>query len=220
MSFLLYSYWRSSCSYRVRIALNLKEIPYQTRAVHLVKDGGEQYKPDYLELNPMGRVPTLVHEGRALTESMAIMEYLEALEAYPAFRLFPFDQYTNGLVREFCETINTGIQPIQNLSVLKELVARFQIDDDAKKAWAHDWIARGFQVLERRVADHARSFCFGDMPTAADCFLIPQIYNANRFGVDMQAFPTLARVDEHALTHPAFALAHPDQQPDAPRQNA
>ena len=210
---ILYSYWRSSCSYRVRIALHLKGLDFEYRAVHLVKDGGEQKKADYLSLNPMGEVPCLVHKGHNLSQSMAIIEYLEL---FPNPSLLPTDPVDACRVRQICEHINTGIQPIQNLKVLQEIDRRFNVGGEGKAAWAGDWIARGFESLEKRVAQTAGTYCFGDTITAADLFLIPQVYNANRFSLDMDRYPTLKRINETCLEHDAFIKAEPSCQPDAP----
>lgn len=211
---ILYSYWRSSCSYRVRIALALKGMDYDYRAVHLVKEGGEQKLPDYVAMNPMAQVPTLIHGDVTLTQSMAILQYLEAVGPEP--RLLPSDPAQQALVLSLCEDINSGMQPIQNLSVLQYLDATYQIGGAGKVAWCQHWIAKGFAAFEQRLAKTAGVYAVGDTPTLVDCLLIPQIYNGVRFEVDMDQFPTLARVNETCLGLPAFKQAHPDHQPDTP----
>jgi len=211
---ILFSYYRSSCAYRVRIALHWKFIPFEYKAVHLVKNGGEQLKDAYLAFNPMGQVPCLVHEKKVLTQSMAIIGYLD--EVFPEPMLFPQKPYEKALVMQLCETINSGIQPIQNLSVLKALEEKFDVDPQGKASWAHDWIARGFSAFERMLEQTAGDFCFGNRVTAADAFLIPQAYNALRFGIKLENYPRISRIHEACCQLPAFQKAHPDVQLDAP----
>ncbi len=210
---ILYNYWRSSCSYRVRIGLELKKMIYEYRPVHLVRDGGEQHKDDYLSLSPSGYVPCLVDGERTISESLAILAYLDAKKAEPP--LFPKDPYAHAQVLAMCETINAGIQPLQNLSLLKELSVRFNATEEAKAQWIAHWISKGFLALESRVAQFGGRFCFGDQATAADAFLIPQVYNAIRWQVDMTQFPHLQRIDDHCRQLPAFQAAEPANQPDA-----
>ncbi len=208
---ILYSYWRSSCSYRVRIGLYLKDLVFEYRPVHLVRGG--QHQAAYRALNPMAQVPCLVHGDRSLGESMAILDYLDGLREEPP--LFPKDPWTGARVRQLCEMINAGIQPIQNLSVLKELKKRFGAGPEAVTAWVVDWINRGFQALERKIAETAGTFAVGDRVTAVELFLVPQVYNANRYGVEMTRFPFLQRIDEACRNLPAFQKADPSCQPDA-----
>ena len=212
---ILYSYWRSSCSYRVRIALNVKNLEYTYQEVHLLRDGGEQRKDNYKMLNPMGVVPCILSEGRNIAESMAIVEYLDAV--YPEHKLFPENPYAAARVRQMCEIINAGTQPIQNLGVLQELKHRFGADQELVNEWCRHWISRGLEAFSKVADQVAGTFCFGDSVTAADIFLIPQVYNARRFNVDMEgAFPALARIDETCRALPAFQKADPAVQPDAP----
>ena len=211
---VLFSYYRSSSSYRVRIALHFKELDFEYRAVHLVKDGGEQKKDDYLALNPMGEVPCLVHNGQAIAQSVAIIEYLEALKPEP--RLYPGAAPGIARIRQVCEMVNSGIQPVQNLKVLKELDKRFHTGPEGKADWARLWIKRGFEALERKVRETAGQFCMGDEVTAADAFLVPQIFNAKRYQVDMDLFPTLNRINTNCLALAAFQKAEPSRQPDTP----
>ncbi len=210
---VLYSYWRSSCSYRVRVALNFKGLDYEYRDVHLVRDGGEQHQEAYRKLNPMGQVPSLITPDGALTQSMAILEYLELVKPEPS--LFPGNPYQACRIRAVCETINAGIQPLQNLNVLQDLKTRYGVDQDGVAEWVAHWIAKGLDAVEKEVAPHAGRFCFGDQVTAADMFLAPQVYNAVRFKVDMAQFPTLSRINEACLKEPVFQDAEPSRQPDA-----
>ncbi len=210
---VLYSYWRSSCSYRVRVALNFKGLDYEYRDVHLVRDGGEQHQEAYRKLNPMGQVPCLITPDGALNQSMAIMEYLELVKPEPS--LFPGNPYQACRIRAVCESINAGIQPLQNLNVLQDLKTRYGVDQDGVAEWVAHWIAKGLDAVEKEVAPHAGRFCFGDQVTAADMFLAPQVYNAVRFKVDMAQFPTLSRINEACLKQSVFIDAEPSRQPDA-----
>lgn len=218
---ILYGYWRSSASWRVRIALAWKGLAYSQRPVHLVRDGGEHRQDAYRALNPMAEVPLLVIPGGSpdavelrLTQSVAICEYLE--ERFPSPPLLPSDPADRARVRALVEVVNSGIHPVQNLKVLQRVVADFGASQEAKVAWARGWIARGFEGLEGHLAETAGRHAFGDAVTLADCFIVPQVYNAHRFGVDMGAFPTIARIAAAASALPAFSAAHPDHQPDAP----
>lgn len=209
----LYSYWRSSASYRVRIALNLKGLPYEIVPIHLVRDGGEQFSDAYRTLNPQARVPLLVDGDFRINQSQAILEYLEALHPQPA--LVPADVRAQARVRAFCLTITADIQPLQNTSVLRYLSEQIGVTEEAKNAWLRHWITRGLVALEQELRDAADApFVFGDAPTWADCVLVPQIYAAERFGCDAANYPRLARVAAHCATLPAFQRAHPDAQPD------
>ncbi|MBI3283424.1 MAG: maleylacetoacetate isomerase [Burkholderiales bacterium] len=215
----LYGYFRSSASYRVRIALNLKGLAYEQAAVHLLKNGGEQLGAAYRTLNPEALVPALVdrHEGEdvALTQSLAIIEYLD--EAYPAPALLPADAVQRAQVRALALFIACEIHPLNNLRVLKYLSGTLGISEEQKNAWYRHWCETGLQVLEQRLAADAQTgtYCFGDTPGLADCFLIPQIANAQRFHCDLSAMPTLMRINQACLAHPAFIQAMPGNQPDA-----
>jgi maleylacetoacetate isomerase len=217
----LYSYWRSSCSYRVRIVLALKGVPYEYKAVHLVRDGGEQLKDAYTALNPMREVPTLVVDGHVLTQSTAIVEYLE--ETHPQPALLPADAHGRAIVRAVCNIIATDIQPVGNLRVLKHVMSLLPGDDkaakeEARSAWAKHYITAGFAGLEALLAAHAGKYCVGDAVTLADAFLVPQVYNAHRFGVDMTRYPTITRVAAALAELPAFKAAQPSAQPDAEKE--
>lgn len=216
---LLYSYWRSSCSYRVRIALAYKGINYTYSPIHLLKDGGQQLTPEYSKLNPMREVPTLLIDGHTLTQSTAILEYLEETRGkdknFPA--LLPTEPHLRAKVREICNIIAGDIQPVQNLRVLK-LVASFFTDPQEKEKQRNDWaigcITRGFNALETILQSSSGTYSVGDNVTLADVYLVPQMYNAERFKVDLTPYPTLHRVYQNLLPLPAFQAAHPSQQPD------
>lgn len=212
----LYSYFRSSSSYRVRIALNLKQLDYSIQPVHLIKEGGEQFKKSFTQLNAASKIPVLQHDENTISQSLAIIEYLE--ECFPQFPLFPKKPIERALTRQLCEIVNSDIQPLQNLSVLKKLVKDYGFSDDQKLDWIQHWISLGFHSFENLVKETAGDYCIGDQITAADCFLIPQIYNANRFQVDMSAFPTITKINDNACAHDAFITARPDQQPDFPKE--
>lgn len=209
----LYSYWRSSSSYRVRIALNLKGIDYQIQPVHLVKDGGQQHSADYRAINPAGLVPALVlDDGRTLTQSLAILEWLET--AHPTPPLLPTDPVQAAQVRAAAMTIAMEVQPITNVGTLNHLRDRFGADKDVLGSWMSDWMQKGFHTLQSLLPPTG-PYCFGDTPTLADVCLIPQLYNAHRWGVDLTPFPRLTDIEAHALATPAFHNAAPAQQPDA-----
>ena len=211
----LYSYFRSSAAYRVRIALNLKGLPYEYAPVHLLRDGGQQLAPAYRALNPDGVVPALVDGDTVLNQSLAIVEYLE--ETHPEPPLLPRDPIARAHVRALALQVACEIHPLDNLRVLKYLKHELHITDEAKDAWYKHWIDNGFSVLETQLAADARTgkFVFGDTPTMADLCLIPQIFNAQRFGIDLQPYPTLVRIDTAAQRLDAFAEAAPGRQPDA-----
>jgi maleylacetoacetate isomerase len=213
VSVILYSYFRSSAAYRVRIALNLKKIDYEIRPVHLLKNGGEQIQPDYLKLNPQGRVPVLLVDHTVLTQSAAIIEYLE--EAYPKPPLLPVETLARAYVRSLVQTIACDIHPLNNLSVLNYL--RNSLKDGFENAWRCHWIHQGFTALEQCLQQqHNESrFCYGDLPGMADAFLIPQVYNAIRFGCEMHNYPLISAIYENCNQDPAFINAAPENQPDA-----
>ncbi len=210
----LHAYWRSSASYRVRIALNLKGLAYEVVPVHLLKNGGEQHQPAYRALNPEGRVPLLVDGDFKLGQSLAIFGYLESRQPEPA--LLPADPKLRARVWQFCEAINADIQPLQNLGPLGYLTHTLGVSEDQKLAWIRHWIDRGLSALEQETADlPERTFVFGDAPSYADCCLLPQLYAARRFGADTSQYPRLLAIGERLEKLPAFLAAHPDQQPDA-----
>ncbi len=211
----LYTYFRSSAAYRVRIALNLKGLAYDAVPVHLVKGGGEHLQDAYRAVNPSALVPSLEDEGATITQSMAILEYLE--ETHPATPLLPSAPLERARVRELAQMIACDIHPVNNLRILRYLVRTLGVSDDAKNEWYRYWIKEGFAALEAHLArDPAPGrFCHGDTPTMADCFLVPQVYNAQRFDIDMTAYPRIAAINDACAALPAFAAAHPAQQPDS-----
>ena len=209
----LYSYWRSSSAYRVRIALNLKGVAHEVLPVHLVRDGGEQHSPEYRALNPQGLVPLLVDDDLQLSQSLAIFDYLE--QRHPTPRLLPTEAGARAKVWSACQVIACEIQPLQNLRVLQHLTGPMGLDETAKTDWARHWITQGLQAFERGIASTAKSCCFGDQPSYADCCLVPQMYNAERFNCDLAAMPTLVRITKSLRERDAFANAHPDSQVDA-----
>jgi maleylpyruvate isomerase len=211
----LYSYFRSSAAYRVRIALNLKGLDYDYAPVHLVRAGGEQLKPDYRVLNPDGIVPTLVDGDDVLTQSLAIIEYLD--ETHPEPPLLPRNPVDRAFVRSVALQIACEIHPVDNLRVLKYLKHELQVADDAKDAWYRHWIDSGFSSLEKRLAGDQRvgALTYGDTPTLADLCIVPQVFNARRFDIDLSPYPTIVRIADHASRLDAFARAAPASQPDA-----
>ncbi|HMC45613.1 MAG TPA: maleylacetoacetate isomerase [Caballeronia sp.] len=211
----LYSYFRSSAAYRVRIALNLKGLAYEYAPIHLLRDGGQQLKPDYRKLNPDGIVPTFIDGDNVLTQSLAIIEYLE--ETRPEPSLLPGTPLDRAFIRSVALQIACEIHPVDNLRVLKYLKHTLKVGDEAKDAWYRHWLESGFESLEKRLANDARvgKLCFGDTPTLADLCLVPQVYNARRFNLDMSRYPTIERIADHAAQIDAFARAAPGQQPDA-----
>jgi len=210
---LLHGYFRSSTSFRVRIALNLKGVSYDQRFRHLRK--GEQRAPDYLEMNPQGLVPTLDIDGQRLTQSLAIIEYLEETRPTPA--LLPKDAAGRARVRSLAHAVALEIHPINNLRVLEELKSRFGADDAGAAGWFRHWVGLTFGALEKRLASEPQTgrFCHGDTPTLADICLVPQVVNNTRFEVDMAPYPTISRIHKACLDVPAFADAMPGKQPDA-----
>ncbi|WP_408952582.1 maleylacetoacetate isomerase [Lysobacter sp. Hz 25] len=212
----LYSYWRSSASYRVRIGLNLKGLDYETVPVHLVRDGGEQHAAAYRELNPQGLVPVLQHGQRTLTQSIAILEYLD--ETWPRPNLLPTTARERHRVRAIAQTIACEIHPLNNLRVLKYLDGTWNVPQPERDGWVKHWISEGFTALETMLAEDPATgvYCVGDLPGLADCCLVPQLYNARRFGVPLEAYPTLLRIEAACLALPEFDAARPENQPDRP----
>jgi maleylpyruvate isomerase len=211
----LYTFFRSSASYRVRIALNLKGLEYEQVAVHLRRGGGEQFSASYKAINPQALVPALEDDGRVLTQSLAIMEYLD--ERYPEPPLLPSAPADRALVRSMALLIACEIHPIQNLRVLNHLKDVHNQSDEDVNRWARHWINLGFSALESIVSTAPKrgKFCFGDTPTLADICLVPQLSNARRFGCDLSALPTLLRIEANCAALPAFVNAAPEKQPDA-----
>lgn len=214
MSLVLYGYWRSSASYRVRIALNLKQLDYAYHPVHLVNDGGQQHSEAYSKLNPSHLVPTLIDEERdlALSQSLAIIEYLD--EAYSSgCDLMPKDAADKATVRSIAQDLACDIQPLANLRVLQYLSS--QSESFEQKQWCQHWISKGFQALEQKLKHRAGKYCYGYQLSLADICLVPQVYNALRFELDMTAFPTINRIYQACNSLEAFIQAKPENQPDA-----
>ena len=209
----LYSYFRSSAAYRVRIALNLKSLPYEYVPVHLVK--GEQGEERYRALNPQALVPMLIDDGRKMTQSMAIIEYLD--EKVPDPPLLPATPEARARVRAIAQAIACDIHPLNNLRVLKYLTATLGASEEARNAWYRHWVERGLAALETELAADSRTgaFCHGETPTLADICLVPQLANARRYAFSIETCPTLGRIESHCLALQAFAGAAPDRQPDA-----
>jgi maleylacetoacetate isomerase len=211
----LYSYFRSSAAYRVRIALNLKGLAYEYAPIHLLRDGGQQLKPEYRELNPDGIVPTFIDGNDVLTQSLAIIEYLE--ETHPEPALLPGTPLDRAFIRSVALQIACEIHPVDNLRVLKYLKHTVGTDDPTKDEWYRHWVESGFATLEQHLAGDSRTgkLCFGDTPTLADACLVPQVFNAQRFKIDVTQFPTIQRIHDHASQLDAFVRAAPGVQPDA-----
>ncbi|WP_107687803.1 maleylacetoacetate isomerase [Neisseria wadsworthii] len=210
----LYSYYRSSAAYRVRIALNLKKLTYDTTFVHLVKQGGEQRLPEYAALNPQKLVPSLEDKGQIFTQSLAIIEYLD--ETHPEHPLLPAAPAERARVRALAQLIACDTHPLNNLRVLQYLQNQLGASEAAKTEWYRHWIHESFTALETMLQSvQTGRFCHGDAPTLADCCLIPQVYNAYRFRCDLNAFPTIQRINAECLKLPEFQAAAPENQPDA-----
>ncbi|XP_026705767.1 maleylacetoacetate isomerase isoform X1 [Athene cunicularia] len=206
---ILYSYFRSSCSWRVRIALSLKGISYDLVPVNLLKDGGQQFSAEFKAVNPMQQVPALKIDGITLSQSLAIIHYLE--DTHPNPRLLPQDLKKRAQVRMIADHIVSGIQPLQNLSILKQM-------GEKKMEWAQNCIASGFQALEQLLHHTAGRYCVGDEVSMADLCLVPQVFNAERFKVDMGPYPTITRINKALLELEAFKVSHPSRQPDTPAE--
>jgi len=211
----LYTYFRSSAAYRVRIALNLKGLAFQSIPVHLVSNGGEHLHDSYRAINPGAMVPTLQDDGATLTQSLAILEYLE--ERNPESPLLPADALGRARVRALALTVACDIHPINNLRVLKYLIDTLHVSEEAKTAWYEHWVQEGLRMIEAHLARDVRTglFCHGDTPGMADCCLVPQVFNAQRYNVDLSAYPTIERIHARCIALPAFVAAHPAQQSDA-----
>lgn len=212
----LYSYWRSSAAYRVRIGLNLKGLRYDIVPIHLLRDGGDQHRAEFKAINPQGLVPVLQHGSRQMRQSLAILEYLD--ETWPEPALLPVPARDRQRVRALAMAITCDIHPLGNLRVLRFLESEFACPQAERDVWVRHWINEGFAALEATLNDHPATgrFCEGDTPTIADCCLVPQVYNARRFGVEVERYPTIARIDAACRALPAFEAASPERQPDAP----
>ena len=209
----LYGYWRSSAAYRVRIALHLKSLPFESIPVHLVKNGGEQHSDEYISLNATHLVPTLIDDDVVLNQSLAILDYLDT--KYADVSLYPTKLEEKAQVQAMALDIACEVHPLNNLRVQQYLASELAVNDDDKLAWSHHWMALGFSALEKKLQEYSGTYCFGDEVTMADICLVPQVYNANRFGLDMQDFPNIVRVVENCNKLSAFELAKPENQSDA-----
>jgi maleylpyruvate isomerase len=211
--FTLYTYFRSSAAFRVRIALNLKGVKPQYKFVHLLKDGGQQFADAYEVLNPQHLVPTLMHNGKAIGQSLAITEYLD--EVFPEPPLLPKDALGRARVRQIAYVVACDIHPINNLRVRRYLLHEFHHSEDEVQAWQIHWMKTGFDALEKMLAGATGKFCHGDTPTLADICLIPQLANARGANMDLTAWPTLERIEKASYELAAFSDALPKNQPDA-----
>jgi maleylacetoacetate isomerase len=207
----LYDYYRSSASFRVRIALNIKGLNYNIIPIHLLNNGGEQFSDQYQQLNPQCLVPTLQDDNQLITQSLAIIEYLE--EVHPQPSLLPNTPFEKALVRSFALTIAADLHPLNNLRVLNYLKNEFTLSEEQKNQWYQHWIHKGLYALETQLTTHqlARDFCFGNTITLADVCLVPQMYNARRFSCDLNAYPTLVRIDAHCQQHAPIISAYPSE---------
>ena len=212
----LYSYWRSSAAYRVRIGLHLKGLSFETTPVHLVRDGGEQHSPEFHSANPQELVPVLEHGQRVLRQSLAILEYLD--EVWPQPALLPATARERQRVRALAQLVACDIHPLNNLRVLQYFEREWGVPQPERDNWVRHWMVAGFDAFEAMVAEHPSTgtFCDGNAPSLADCCLVPQLYNARRFGVDLAPYPTMLRIERSCMELQAFQAAQPERQPDAP----
>jgi len=209
----LYGYWRSTAAYRVRIALHLKEIPFESVSVHLVKNGGEQHHEDYAAINPNELVPCLIDGDLVLNQSLAIIDYIE--NKYPNAALYPQEIKQKAQVQALSLDIASEIHPLNNLRVQQYLSQELAVSAEAKSAWVDHWMNIGFKAIEKKIASTSGLYCFADEVTVADICLVAQVYNAHRFKVDMTDFPTINKVVENCNRLPAFIKAKPENQSDA-----
>lgn len=214
----LYNYFRSSTSFRVRIALELKNLPYEYIPVHLLNNGGEQNSASYRQLNPMGGVPTLVHNDHTpIAQSSAIIEYLD--EAFPStYQLLPKEPLHRAKIREFCQIINADTHPYNNLKTTQYLENKLKVSPEEKSEWLKHWFELSFEACEKSLKTVADQFCFGNTITAADLFLIPQVVSAVRFNIQVEKYPLVYKVYQNCMKLEAFKKAHPFRQIDTPQE--
>lgn len=212
----LYSYWRSSAAYRVRIGLNLKGLRHDNLPVHLLRDGGEQHGEAFAAANPQKLIPVLQHGERMLRQSLSILEYID--EIWPSPPLLPAVARDRQRARALAQLIACDVHPLNNLRVMRYLDDTWGVPQPERDEWTRHWMVEGLRAFEETLSDHRSTgtFCEGELPTIADCCLIPQLYNAHRFGVDLQPYPTVRRIEAACLALPAFDAARPERQPDAP----
>ena len=212
---VLHNYFRSSAAYRVRIAMNLKGLDYQYVPIHLTRNGGMQFQEPYKSLNPQQLVPLLEHDGLHLSQSLAIIEYLD--EKYPQVRLIPDSLQGRAYVRQIALAISCDIHPLQNLRVLKYLTGTLVLSEEQKLGWIRHWLNAGLKALEADLSQssHRGNFCYGDSPTMADCALVPQLFSASRFDVELSPYPTLCAIYAACVALPPIAAAHPSRQIDS-----
>lgn len=213
-SMVLYNYFRSSTSFRVRIALHLKNLTFEYIPINLLK--GEQHSTEYRQINPLKGVPTLAHNGKIIPESFAIIEYLD--ETFPQFSLLPKDPYLRARIRQFCEIINAFMHPMGNLKTLQYLEKNFNHTSEQKEAWVQHWAAQGLEALETTAAEFSGIYSFGNEVTMADLFLIPQLLTCERFKVDLTPYRTLHMINHNCMKLEAFQKAHPYKQIDTPEE--
>ena len=212
----LYNYFRSSPSYRVRIALYYKGLQFEYKAVHLLNNGGEHHSAEYKKINPQEEVPSLIHDGNVIAQSVAIIEYLD--EVFPQKHLLPKPAVLRAQVRQFCENINSFMHPVCNLKIQQYLEAKHGYGPSQKEEWIQHWSQQGFEALEKILQKTSGKFCFGDEVTSADIFLIPQVFSAKIFKVDMSPYPLINKIEKNCLELEAFKMAHPMNQPDTPAE--
>lgn len=210
---ILYNYYRSSTSFRVRLGLEMKGLSYDYKSIHLLN--GEQNTAEYRALNPLGGVPTLVHDGKVLSQSLVILEYLDA--AFPeTYQLFPQQIFLRAQVKQFCENINADLHAFGNLKLLQYLEKKHGYTQNDKDEWVQRWFTDGFVALEKMLHSSAKQYCFGSTISAADLLLVPMVLTAERFKTNLEPFPIIKRISQSCLTRPEFIKAHPLRQVDTP----
>lgn len=210
----LYSYFRSSAAYRVRIALNLKNLHYDVLPVHLLREGGQQHTPEFTRKSPAHMVPVLEDNSQLLTQSLAIIEYLE--ETHPNPALLPSNAVERALIRAVALDIACDTHPLANLRVMQYLTAELKLEESVRTEWSKHWVMTGLGVVEQKLAARPRGdYCFGNTPTMADCCLIPQVFNARRLRCDLATLPNVSRIFDHCMQLPGFQRAAPERQIDA-----